>query len=58
MAVESSNDHRTDSTRMPGWVRAVVFGLAGLLVLGALYLSAVRGDALLNDLSRLAAYCF
>jgi len=57
MAVEGSNE-RVDSARMPGWVRGIVLMVAGLLVLGAVYLSAVRGDALLNDLSRLAAYCF
>lgn len=44
--------------RMPQVIRWVVgVGLATLLG-GGLYLIAVRGEALLLDLSRLAAYCF
>lgn len=45
----------TGSTlQMPGWVRGVVFSGIGLAVLGGLYLLAVRGDALMADLSSLA----
>lgn len=40
--------------RMPGWVRGAVFTVVGLAVAAGLYLLAVRGDALLADLSSIA----
>ena len=45
----------TAGTRMPGGVRGVVLGAVGLLLAGALYLIAVRGEALLVDLAKLGA---
>jgi hypothetical protein len=44
--------------RMPHGVRYAVFGVVGGLFLGALYLIAVRGQALLVDLSGLAQRLF
>lgn len=44
--------------RMPQGVRFAVFGVVGGLFLGALYLIAVRGQALLVDLSGLAQRLF
>ena len=44
--------------RMPRGVRYAVFGVVGGLFLGALYLIAVRGQALLVDLSGLAQRLF
>lgn len=41
--------------RMPRPVRIAVYGLVGGVVAGALYLFAVRGDALLADLAAIAA---
>ena len=44
---------------MPGAVRWAVLATVGLLLVGALYLVAVRGDALLLDLSALGRiFCF
>lgn len=44
---------------MPRNVRLALFGVVGALVLGALYLAAVRGDALLADLSAIGmVLCF
>lgn len=45
---------------MPGAVRWTVLGTVGLVLAGALYLIAVRGEALLFDLSALSAriFCF
>lgn len=43
---------------MPGSVRRMVFAVLGLVLAGALYLVAVRGEALLLDLSALRAFCF
>lgn len=40
--------------QMPGWVRGTVFTVIGLAVAAGLYLLAVRGDALLADLSSIA----
>ena len=53
-------DTSTDASRhtMPAGVRrALLIGVA-LLLTGALYLIAVRGDALLASLTALAALCF
>jgi len=46
--------------KMPAAVRLVVFGVVGLLFASALYLIAVRGQALLVDLSALSQriFCF
>lgn len=46
--------------RMPASVRRVLFGVVGALFAGALYLIAVRGQALLVDLSALSSriFCF
>ncbi len=41
--------------RMPATVRRILFVVLTLLVAGGFYLSAVRGDALLADLSAIAA---
>jgi hypothetical protein len=47
-------------TRMPLSVRRWLFAAVGLLLAGALYLVAVRGEALLLDLSALSQrmFCF
>lgn len=47
-----------EALRMPPGVRWPLAGLLLLAIAGGLYLIAVRGEALLLDLSRLAAYCF
>lgn len=44
-----------DSRRMPVPVRLGLLAVVAGLVVGALYLLAVRGDALLADLSAIAA---
>jgi hypothetical protein len=45
---------------MPRWVRWAVLGTVGALLLGALYLIAVRGEAMLFDLTALSQriFCF
>jgi hypothetical protein len=43
---------------LPGGVRRVLFVALGVLLAGALYLVAVRGEALLVDLAALRAWCF
>lgn len=57
-----SQMHEADTTRdrMPASVRLAVFGVVGLVFAGALYLLAVRGQALLVDLSALSQriFCF
>jgi hypothetical protein len=55
--------HETESARhvTPRIVRRALFAAVGLLLAGALYLIAVRGEALLADLSSLGQYiiaCF
>jgi hypothetical protein len=42
---------------MPAGVRRALLVGVGLLLAGALYLIAVRGEALLAALSSLSAYC-
>ena len=44
-----------DPSRMPAGVKAGLWSLLALLLAGALYLVAVRGDALLIDLSAIGA---
>jgi hypothetical protein len=52
-------DRETDRQAMPGAVRRAVFAAVGLALVGALYLVAVRGEALLLDLSALGRiFCF
>ena len=57
-----SHMHQADTARdrMPAGVRHALFGAVGLLFVGALYLIAVRGEALLVDLSALSQriFCF
>ncbi len=48
----------TGGIDMPARLKWPLFTAIALAVIGALYLIAVRGEALLLDLSRLAAYCF
>jgi hypothetical protein len=44
---------------MPAGVRWALLGVLGALIAGALYLIAVRGEALLVDLSALSRiFCF
>ena len=47
-------------TSAPGWAKIAVGGGTLAVVLGAVYLMAVRGEALLVDLSALAGrvWCF
>ncbi|MBU2581737.1 MAG: hypothetical protein KJ622_08465 [Alphaproteobacteria bacterium] len=50
-----ARDGRRSSGSMPGSVRLAVGVLLAVIVAGALYLLAVRGDALLADLAAIAA---
>jgi hypothetical protein len=43
---------------LPGGVRRALFAALGIVLAGALYLIAVRGEALLLDLAALRAFCF
>jgi hypothetical protein len=43
---------------MPAGVRWALFAAVGLLLAGALYLLAVRGEALLADLADFVRRCF
>ena len=62
MMASQSQMRETDAARdrMPAAVRFAVFGVVGLVFAGALYLIAVRGQALLVDLSALSEriFCF
>ncbi|MCH9806357.1 MAG: hypothetical protein K0U74_01370 [Alphaproteobacteria bacterium] len=51
----SANSHDANSARAPAAVRYALFSVLGAVIAGALYLVAVRGDALLADLSAIAA---
>lgn len=57
-----SHMHEVDTARhrMPAAVRFGVLGAVGAVLAGALYLIAVRGQALLVDLSALSQriFCF
>ena len=66
MAAQVNNSHATDTTaaeprrqqsqvQMPPAVRNILLAVLALLVAGSFYLLAVRGDALLADLSAIAA---
>lgn len=50
----------TPRQAMPAGVRRALFAVVGLVFAGALYLIAVRGEALLVDLSALSQriFCF
>lgn len=54
--------HEADTARdrMPAGARLAVLGVVGAVLIGALYLIAVRGQALLVDLSALSQriFCF
>ncbi len=54
----SSGQSRDEGARAPLAVRLVLWTLLGLLIAGALYLIAVRGEALLVDLSGLTSRIF
>jgi hypothetical protein len=53
-------EHETGGRLMPAGVRRTLFVVLGLLLSSALYLVAVRGEALLLDLSALSKgmFCF
>jgi hypothetical protein len=50
--------HEATRQLLPGGVRRALFAALGLVLAGALYLIAVRGEALLLDLAALRAFCF
>jgi hypothetical protein len=58
----ASNGQTTEAaggrSTMPAGIRRALLVGVGLLLAGALYLIAVRGEALLAALSSLRAYCF
>jgi hypothetical protein len=58
----ASNGQTTETgggrSTMPAGIRRALLVGVGLLLAGALYLIAVRGEALLAALSSLQAYCF
>jgi hypothetical protein len=62
MRMRIDGEIRQDASRtsMPAGVRLAVLAAAAAICLGALYLLAVRGEALLLDLSALGAriFCF
>jgi hypothetical protein len=45
---------------MPGRVRLILAAILGLLIAGAMYLLAVRGEAIVMDLAKVSAqlFCF
>ena len=43
---------------MPGGLRRGLLAVLGFVSAGALYLIAVRGEALLLDLAAIRAFCF
>jgi hypothetical protein len=54
MAGIQSSDPGGRRQRMPAGVRLTLIAAIGLLLAGALYLIAVRGEALLADLSTIS----
>ena len=58
METQTDLSERGATQLLPGRVRRVLFAALGLLLAGALYLVAVRGEALLLDLAALRAFCF
>lgn len=53
-------ERETARQLLPGGVRRVLFAALGLVLAGALYLVAVRGEALLLDVSAFSQriFCF
>lgn len=51
----SAADRTASGIQMPATVRRALFIVLSLVIAGGLYLLAVRGDALLADLSAIAA---
>jgi hypothetical protein len=61
MATQSELEGREGARQsMPGGLRLAVLGGVGVVLFGALYLVAVRGEALLLDLSAFSQriFCF
>lgn len=60
MSMQGDIEREVAQPGMPGSVRLAVLSVAAALLTGALYLIAMRGDALLVDLSALGAriFCF
>lgn len=54
----AENKSATHGDAAPLGVRRVVRGLLLVLLAGALYLIAVRREAILTDLASFAAWCF
>jgi hypothetical protein len=52
------HDAEAGRQKMPAGVRRALLAGLALLLAGALYLIAVRGEILLAALSSLASYCF
>ncbi len=50
--------HEAARQLLPRGVRRALFAVLGIVLAGALYLVAVRGEALLLDLAALRAFCF
>jgi hypothetical protein len=57
-AREDGREARKDAGAMPAGVRRALWAGVGLLLASALYLIAVRGDAILAGLTTLAQMCF
>ncbi len=58
METQTDLGERGATQLLPGRVRRALFAVLGIVLAGALYLVAVRGEALLLDLSALRAFCF
>ena len=58
METQTDLSERGATQLLPGGVRRALFAALGLVLAGALYLIAVRGEALLLDLAALRAFCF
>jgi hypothetical protein len=58
MRTGTETDDRKATARMPGGLRRGLLAALGLVFAGALYLIAVRGEALLLDLAAIRAFCF
>ena len=56
--VKAGTRRDTGGSKMPAGVRRVLWTGVGLLLAGALYLIAVRGEAILAGLTTLAQMCF
>ena len=55
---QERKDIRADTGAMPAGVRRALWAGVGLLLVSALYLIAVRGEAILAGLTTLAQMCF